>query len=370
MNSNMKSTSMIGGVLGFTLMAFTGFASAQSTGTFTINNQGSATAPAAGASGATMGTMLITATQSGQAGNVSVISLPLTLTTGAGAQGSNLSACQVFGPNGNPINTGSNILANPVNGSNTIMFDSPLQINGGSSLMLTVRCNIASGTSAGGTFQFTGRAPAQAQIFGVRLNPAPVVRPAAEDTLLAVITFSNSPGSSVQVSSLPVNASFAQGASSSSLSDCRVRNVANLSTALNSGAVSALDGVNTFTLDTPLIIGAGSTVSLALTCDVSAGAPSGGTILLSVMPGNLLVSVVGNGTPVTASTGFTSNGILGPTSGSVLISSATVPLPTTSGPIIPGAPNTGIGGDASLTVLFASAIGLFFGILLLRRRSL
>lgn len=368
----MKSTSLIGSITGLTLMALTGFASAQSTGTFTISNQGGSTAPAAGTMGATLGTIQLTATQSGQAGNVNLTSLPLTLTSGSGGQASNLSACQVFGPNGAAINTTNSALSNPVNGLNTLIFTTPLQINGGSSLSLSVRCNVASNTTSGATFQFTA-ASQTSQSFGVTLNPIPVVRPGAQDTLLAFITLSNArSGSAVQLASLPITVSFGGGATASSISDCRVRNVLNLATALNVNSnLGISEGSNTVVLDTPLVIGAGGTATLVLTCDVSSSAPSGGTILVGITPGNLTGSVVGTGTIVSSTTGLTPSGNLGATSGSVLISSSiSITSPTLpAGPIIPGAPNTGMGGNANLMMLLASALALFFGVLLLRSRA-
>lgn len=348
-----------------------GFASAQSTPSVTVSNQGSVTAPSSGTSGATLGTFTLVTTLSGSAGNVSVTSIPLTLTTGSGANVSDLTSCQVYNSNGSVV--GSNGLGSLSSGTNTVTFSSPVQISGGQSAQFTVRCNVANNISSGATYQFTAGTPtlsnstATSPALSVIFTGTPVVRPGAQDALIGLVTLSASrSNSAIQVTSLPVNVSFAGGATAGSITDCRVRNVGNQNTPLNnlsSNIPNVISGSNTITFDSPLQIAAGSSVILALTCDVASSAPSGSTLLVSVAPGSVPASVVGSSTTVTPTVGTTANGSAGPTSGSVLISAD-----TSGGPTIPGVPNTGLGSNGNLLVLASSMIAMILGAVLLRRR--
>jgi len=354
-------------------MMAAGFASAQSP-SVNVSNQGSATSPSSGASGVTLGTFTLATTQSGSAGDVQVTSIPLTLTTGSGANASDLSSCQVYNSNGSVISSSGLAV---VSGTNTVTFSSPVQIGGGQSAQFTVRCNVGSNISSGATYQFTAGMPTLSTgsvttptgaALSLALGTTPVVRPGAQDTPMAVISLSASnSNSSIQVSALPISLSFGGGASASSISDCRIRPLGNLGTALNSGGnvPTIISGSNTITLDSPLSVSAGNSTSVVLTCDVSASAPSGGTVLVSITPSSVPATVSGSSTTVTPTTATASNGNAAPTAGSVLISAS---APVTGGPTIPGVPNTGFGENTNLMVIFASAIAMILGAVLLRRR--
>jgi LPXTG-motif cell wall-anchored protein len=356
-------------------MAAVGFASAQSTPTITVSNQGSATAPSANASGVTLGTFTLVSPQSGSAGDAQVTSIPLTLTTGSGGNASDLSACQVYGSNGSTISSSG---LSSLSGTNTVTFTSPVQLYGGQSAQFTVRCNVANNISSGATYQFTAGTPTLSgststpaptgAALSLALGTTPVVRPGAQDTPMAVISLSASnSNSSIQVSALPISLSFGGGASASSVSDCRIRPLGSLGTALNNGGnvPTTVAGTNTFTLDSALSVPAGGSTSVVLTCDVSASAPSGGTVLVSVTPSSVSARVSGSSTTVTPTTATTSSGNAAPTAGSVLISAS---APVTGGPTIPGVPNTGFGENTNLMVILASAIAMILGAMLLRRR--
>jgi hypothetical protein len=374
-NTSMKAR-YVASAAGLALMAIAGFASAQSTPNVTVSNQGSVTSPSAGTSGATLGTFTLISNQSGSAGDASVTSIPLTLTTGSGGNVSDLSSCQVYNANGSVV--GSSGLGSLSSGTNTVTFNSPVQINGGQSAQFTVRCNVGNNISSGATYQFTAGTPtlststatttATGPALNVVFTATPVVRPGAQDALIGVVTLSASrSNSAIQVSSLPISVSFAGGATAGSITDCRVRNVGSMGTALNnsSNIPNIISGSNTITFDSPLQIAAGSSLILALTCDVAGTAPSGSTLLVSVAPGSIPASVVGSSTTVTPTTGTTANGNAAPTAGSVLISSsASIP----GGPTIPGVPNTGFGGNTNLLVLASSMIAILLGAVLLRRR--
>ncbi len=214
----------------------------------------------------------------------------------------------------------------------------------------------------------TGFASAQSATspsLGVILSATPVLRQGTGDAIMALVVLSaERSNAAIQTTSVPVTMSFGGGLTASSLTDCRIRNVNSLSSALNQTSVSPSPGLNTFTYDTPLQVDAGKVATLALTCDIASTAPSGGTVLLSLIPANVPATVVGSSTTITPTTGYTLNGNLGPTAGSVLLSSSA----GTGGPTIPGAPNTGLGGTANLMVILASAIAMILGVVLLRRR--
>lgn len=206
---------------------------------------------------------------------------------------------------------------------------------------------------------------------GITVSPTPVVRPGTGDAILALITVSaERSNSGVQIQSLPVSMSFGGGLTAGQLTDCVVRNLTSLSSSLTASGASPSQGLNTFTLTSPLQTDVGRTTTLVLTCDVATTAPIGGTILISVTPSTVAATVNGSSTTVTPTTGFTPNGSMGSTSGSVLISSATTPTPTptTPGPAVPGVPNTGIGENNNLMILAASALAIILGAMLLRRR--
>jgi len=351
-------------------MMTAGVAAAQSV-PVTVSNQGSTVSPSANASAVTLGSFTLVSNQSAQA---NIASIPLTLTTQSGGNPSDLSSCQVYSSNGSALAASG--LTNLSNGTQTVTFNSPFQLGGNQSASFTVRCNTAGNIASGATYQFTAGTPTLSgstsnptgAALSVALGTTPVVRPGAQDAPMAVISFSASnSNSSVQLSSLPISLSFAGGATAGSVSDCRVRPLGNLGTALNSGnnIPTVISGSNVITLDSPLVVSAGNSTSVVLTCDISSSAPSGGTVLVSVTPSAIPATVSGSSTTVTPTTATTSSGNAGPTSGSVLISDS---APVTGGPMIPGAPNTGLGETGNFMVLAASAIAIVLGVILLRRR--
>ena len=293
-------------------------------------------------------TLANVAIQNSSTGSLSVSQLPLSITAGGGANLSTLSSCQLYDQNGNALNTSSNVLNN-VQSSNTINVDSSLTVAGNSTTNLTLRCNVAGGFPSGGTLQFGSGgtigttvpiAPAPASL--VVATPAlgvTTVQPGAQDALLATMTLGAGPNNDVQITSLPITVTTGNGAVSTNLTDCRVRNIANGSI-LNTGSnVPSIvgSGVNTLTLDAPFTITRGTTAALAVTCDVSPFASSGGSFLLGVAPSSLAASAGGSAITPTGS---------GP--GSVVtVASAGVP---TTPPTVPGVPNTGAGGNAMLTL--------------------
>ena len=355
----------------FAGLAAAGAASAQTTGLVSVSNSSGSTTPNPGASDAAFGSVTLTATQPGTTGNVTVSSLPFTLTTGNGASASNLTSCEVLNSNGSTLTSGSNVIGT-AGASGAFTLDSPLTISGGQSATLSVRCDVVSGASTGGTYQFTFSTPTATGAgttsgagLRVNLNTSPNVRPGAQDTLFGLITLSAAQSSSaIQVASIPISASFVNGAQVGHISDCRVRSLSNLVTPLNNGAnaVGIVQGATTIPLDSPLVVGAGSSQTLAFTCDVSAAAPIGGGVTLSMTPSSVPATVVGSGTSVTPTVGVGSNNIPGATSGTVVFANVTSP-----GPSVPGIPNTGADMAQNLFLLAVASIVALGGFFLARR---
>jgi len=343
-----------------------GAVAAQTNPSFVNVTTSSATTPSAGAQGVTLGTVTLTGSQSGEFGNVTVTSIPLTLTTGGGASASQLTNCQVYNAAGSPLTSGSNVIASGQS-TNTITFDTPLVLSGGSTQSLTVRCNVASGTPSGGSFSFNAGTPVLAPSLMVTLTATPSVQ-RGSDILLATLQLNASRSSQdIQVSSIPLSTTFGSGANASMLTDCRVRPTSNLSQAYNSGTnVISLGGSTLINLDTPLTIPAGSMFTLGITCDVGSSFPTGSTIGLSINPSDLQARVPNTNT-VTPTRGFVLNGTNpGTTAGTVTVGSSGT---GTSTPPIPGVPNTGLGGGMFLTLLASGILAVGGLLYLLRRRT-
>lgn len=204
---------------------------------------------------------------------------------------------------------------------------------------------------------------------GMNLYASPRIERGAQDSLVALIALSavNS-STAVQVPSLRITTSFANGAMASDLSDCRIRNINTLTSALNNGgnAVGVNAGDTTIPLDSPFVISKGTTGTLALTCDIAASAALGGTIMLSATPSAQSASVQGGSTAVSVTTGTNStNGSTGPISGTAQIVADVTPDTVTA--TIPGVPNTGSNVVQNLLLLAIAGAVALGGFLLARR---
>jgi hypothetical protein len=157
----------------------------------------------------------------------------------------------------------------------------------------------------------------------------------------------------ILVTAIPMNVTAGNGGSTSNLSNCRVVNLSNGSV-LNTGSnVSSFiqNGANSVTLDTPLRVNAGSMIDVAVRCDIIASNALNNTYAFTVNPSAVVAR------SATTNTGFT------PTSGEGVptapISVTTTGTTGTTIPvIIPGLPNTGMGGNASANVALLAAAGL------------
>jgi LPXTG-motif cell wall-anchored protein len=204
---------------------------------------------------------------------------------------------------------------------------------------------------------------------GANLYVSPRVERGAQDTLLALVSLSARDSSSgVQVPSLRIDTSFANGAVQGDITDCRVRNVNNLTSALNNGgnAVGVTSGSTVIPLDSPYVVATGTTATLAITCDVASTAALGGTITMSLPPGSQAANVQGSSTTVTVTTGRTTSGSDGPTSGTAqVVVDATPATPST--PTVPGVPNTGNSAAMNLILLAMAGVVALGGFVLARK---
>ncbi len=84
---------------------------------------------------------------------VRISSLPFILSTGNGAQASNLNNCRVFNENNmdDELNSGRSLN----NGLNTISLDSQLTLQAGTVTTLSLLCDVDEDLEAGGTFTFS-----------------------------------------------------------------------------------------------------------------------------------------------------------------------------------------------------------------------
>lgn len=210
----------------------------------------------------------------------------------------------------------------------------------------------------------TSTAPLSGNALGVTFNATPRLAAGTQDALLALVTLQAGTGNAIQISSLPMSVSFGGNLGVGHLSDCRVRNVTNLATPLNTTVPSIGSAANMFSFASPLTINSGTTVTLAVTCDLAANAPVGGTLFLSLTPSALAATVSRSTTTVTPVTGAGINGGTGPTSGTVIVTAPTVTTP----PMVPGVPNTGAGGSNLLVLAIAAVFGIGAAAVLLSRR--
>ena len=181
---------------------------------------------------------------------------------------------------------------------------------------------------------------------------SPLVASSTGATIARLVLDTTGSPEAVRISSLPFALSLGNGAVASTLTNCRVVNEANTGTNLNTPNGSGLvSGLNTVTLDSPLVLNAGTVTTLDLMCDPSAGLVTGGTFTVSINTAN--VAATGNSTGLPAV---------------VTVRGATPVIPPV---VIPTVPNTGAGGEAPMNIalLFGAITMAVAGIALTRRTA-
>ncbi len=100
----------------------------------------------------------------------------------------------------------------------------------------------------------------------------------------------------VRIASLPFNLITGNGALASTLTGCQVVNENNVSDPLNNNATGSLnEGMNSITLDTPIIVSANSLTTFSLRCDVASNLVSGGTYTINMNTTNVVATGVSTG---------------------------------------------------------------------------
>ena len=343
------------GVVAASLLLFAGVASAQTVaapaGPVNVTTTPVTTGVVSGTPGTTFGTINV----SGNGGGTYAISsIPITVVPGNGAQLSSLSNCQLFNSATGASISGGNAVNVLGTGTNTFNLSTPLQVSGATTT-LSVRCDVASTATNGGTYQFIAGNPIFAPGLGIMVTTPASVPAGRAGALLALVTLDGTrSGTQTNVSAIPVTLTF-NGASASEFSNCNLSNVTSLGTPLNTGtnAVGSLNTNGTATtiaLNTPLAVTAGSAQILALSCDVSPVTPAGSTVTVAVDPATIAATNGSTGGGITPTGDFTPNGSIAPIIGTVEI--------TAPGVTIPGVPNTGEGGNAPINLMILALSGL------------
>ncbi len=203
----------------------------------------------------------------------------------------------------------------------------------------------------------------------VNVYTSPRIERGAQDALLALISLSaKDSNSAVQIPSVRIDTSFGNGAIVGDITDCRIRNLNNITSALNNGAnaVGVTSGSTVIPLDAPFVVAMGTTATLALTCDIAPTAMLGGTIVIGTTLGSFTATVPGSGTTATVTVGKTTANVDGPLSGTATVVADLTP----NVPSVPGVPNTGGDSTQNLILLAIAGIVALGGIFLARRLAL
>jgi hypothetical protein len=187
-------------------------------------------------------------------------------------------------------------------------------------------------------------------------NPLTVGQNATLARLTLDTTGSNT---AVRISSLPFDLTTGSGATATSLTNCQVFNESN-GGAITSGSnvpSTLTSGMNTVTLDNPLVLPAGTVTTLALRCNIGSNLVTGGTYQFSMNTANVVASDPVTGTPAVV----TLRGV----------APVVVPVVPVTPVVVPTVPNTGAGGEASanLAIIFGSLVAAGIGLAYARRAT-
>ncbi len=144
----------------------------------------------------------------------------------------------------------------------------------------------------------------------------------------------------VRIASLPFNLVVGNGASASSLRNCRVYNESDLNNALNTSSATAtlFTGINSIVFSNAMILQPNTLTTVSLRCDVG-DLVSGGTFTINMNTNNVVATGASTGLPA-----------------SVTIRGAVViPPVVVVPPVTPGLPTTGASGQAAQSVAMIAA---------------
>ncbi|MCR4279318.1 MAG: hypothetical protein NUV78_01110 [Candidatus Zambryskibacteria bacterium] len=197
--------------------------------------------------------------------------------------------------------------------------------------------------------------PRLALQFGTNGLTNPLVANTTNATVARLLLDTTGSSEAIRLSSLPFNLIVGNGASASTLTNCRAYNEAAPNTALNSSATTAMvSGINNITFDSAMILSANTLTTVALRCDVSADLVAGGTFTVNMNTNNVVATGASTGLPALVTI-----------RGSVIVPPVVVP------PVTPGMPVTGGEATQNIAMLAASLLiaGLAFTSISARKTS-
>lgn len=206
---------------------------------------------------------------------------------------------------------------------------------------------------------------------GIQLATSGLTTPLDEgdtDAVLARLMLDNSLSSeAVRVASLPFRLVLGGGALANTLEDCAVVNESNTGVDLNTGSRVASNmsaGLNTVVLDQTLVVPAGSSVTVALRCDIGNNLVTGGTYTFSMNTTEVAATGVSTGLPAVVY-------VRGQATPPIVLPPVIVTPPATPAPNTPGLPATGSGGEmaANLAILLGATLVGTLGLAVLQKKA-
>lgn len=185
---------------------------------------------------------------------------------------------------------------------------------------------------------------------------SPLVASSSNAVMARLLLDTTASTEAVRIASLPFNLITANGASASSLQNCRVYNEADLNTSLNTPATATttvFTGINNIVFNSAMILQPNTMTTLSLRCDVNSSLVAGGTYTVNMNTNNVVATGATTGLPA-----------------SVTVRGAVVIPPVV---VIPGIPSTGVRDPLaqSAMMLLASVgiAGLGFSYLLKKKTA-
>jgi hypothetical protein len=301
------------------------------------------------------------------------------LAISGGALAGNLSNCALY--NNSSANASTTSALGPmsaiVSGSNSFSLSPALTVNSGSPVTLQIRCDVSSSAPSGSIFQFTTSTSTTSvgnQVAGASLSAetdfVKQIPAGLNNAIIGIITLDASKSNqAITLNQVPIAVTASGGATLDALTNCTLTSTTGSVLTTGGNAVGAITGSNMFKLDTPLTVAAGQGALLVMRCNVSTNAPVGSTLTVGFSPSSF--QAMAGGSPVSVTQGMMANGQQGTNSGVITIAPQGSQSQSVGSPAIPGAPNTGAGGEAGMvySILLASLlVALIAGREMLRTR--
>jgi hypothetical protein len=339
---------------------------AQSTGTSTSGSLAITSTPVGTSITPGTGVSLGTITLTSPGGTYNVNSIPVNLSLGGGALANNLSNCKLFNTSGASTTTALGASPSIVTGANSFSISPPLNVTSGNPVTLQIRCDVNSAAPAGSTFQFSSSAtstsvgaPATGPSLSAQADFVKQVPAGLNNAIIGIITLdATHSNQDVTVNSVPISVSASGGATLDALTNCVLTSPSGTVLTTGGNSVAAITGSNNFMLDKPLTVQAGQGALLVLRCNVSSTVPQGSMLTVGFAPTSF--QALAGGSPVTVTQGTTASGQPGTNSAAITIGAPGSSTVGAGSPSLPGAPNTGAGGEAPLVYAILAASLMVF----------